>query len=274
VDEVWEVLLDYPIRPRARYGYGSPPHRRLHAILDRSRNQYAETLKTIIGYRDHLLRIAVDPPQEAHAPYWLSGWLPGLDLACLYGMVAQLNPRTYLEVGSGSSTQFVRRAVDDQGLRTRIISIDPSPRSEIDALCDEVVREPLEEANLEIFDQLVAGDIVFVDNSHRCFQNSDVTVMFLDVLPRLNPGAYVEFHDICLPDDYPPDYIDRFYSEQYVLAAALLAEGTRFEVVLANWFISADPELSSIVEPLWAGPRMDSVPRHGSSFWIRMAGPA
>lgn len=50
------------------------------------------------------------------------------------------NPATYLEVGSGNSTRFARRAITVHGLRTRIVSIDPEPRAVVDELCDEVVR--------------------------------------------------------------------------------------------------------------------------------------
>ena len=48
-----------------------------------------------------------------------------------------------VEVGSGYSTKFARRAIDDHSLRSRITSIDPAPRAEIDGLCDSVIRGPL-----------------------------------------------------------------------------------------------------------------------------------
>ena len=53
-----------------------------------------------------------------------------------------------------------------------------------------------------MFESLEAGDVVFVDNSHGSFMNSDVTVVMLDILPRLKQGVLVEFHDIFLPFDY------------------------------------------------------------------------
>ena len=67
---------------------------------------------------------------------------------------------------------------------------------------------------------LSAGDMVFIDNSHRAFQNSDVTVFFTEVLPALPAGVAYGIHDIFLPDDYPAGWSDRFYNEQYLLAAA------------------------------------------------------
>ena len=198
------------------------------------------------------------------------GWLGCLDIVALYSLRAELNPRVYLEVGSGFSTQFARRAISDHGLRTRIISIDPRPRADVDDVCDEVIRRPLEDVDLTVFDRLGAGDAVFVDGSHRSFTNSDATVMFLDVLPGLESGVHVGFHDIRLPDDYPPEWWHRFYSEQYLLAAYLLAEGTKFDITFPAWFIGGDEQLSQILAPLWNDGRLTGIVRDGSSFWIRM----
>jgi hypothetical protein len=264
------IALDYAVEPRARWGHGRPPHRVLAEILGRRRDRYRTELLGILEQREHFLAIPVEAGADASQPHWVNGWLPGLDSAALYTFLARGNPRTYLEVGSGNSTKFARRAIADHGLRTRLVSIDPSPRAEVDALCDEVVREPAESVNLGVFDRLEEGDILFVDNSHRCLQNSDATAMFLDVLPRLKPGVLVEFHDICLPDDYPPEWFERFYSEQYLLAAYLLAPGSRVDTVLPNHFVSRDPELCRVLDALWDDPRLPGVKHQGgSSFWLR-----
>jgi Holliday junction resolvasome RuvABC ATP-dependent DNA helicase subunit len=64
-----------------------------------------------------------------------------------------------------------------------ITSINPSPRTEIDENCDEFYQKPIEKIDLILFEKLKSGDIVFFDNSHRLFSNSEITVMFPDVLP-------------------------------------------------------------------------------------------
>jgi hypothetical protein len=114
-----------------------------------------------------------------------------------------------------------------------------------------------------------------MDGSHRSFMNSDVTVFFLEVLPRLQSGVLVHMHDIFLPEDYPPHsmlnfYPHRYWSEQYLLAASLLAGHQNYDVLLPNYFISITSELSDILNPLWTNPRMEGVPRGGSSFWIQI----
>ena len=263
------IELDYPFTPQVRWGGKRPSHPQLTKILERGRDTYRAQLDLILEQRDFFLEIPVHESSPAK-PCWVNGWLPGLDSAALYSFIAATNPAIYMEVGSGNSTRFARRAIADHATGTRIVSIDPEPRASVDSLCDEVIREQAETVKLETFDRLGAGDILFIDNSHRCLQNSDATVMFLDVLPRLAAGVLVEFHDITLPDDYPKEWLDRAYSEQYLLAAYLLAEGSRFEVVLPNHFASHDPELRSRTAAMWDHPHFQGVERHGGSFWIRM----
>jgi hypothetical protein len=60
----------------------------------------------------------------------------------------------------------------------------------------------------------------------------------------------VHIHDIYLPYDYPQDMCDRFYSEQYVLAALLLANPARYELLFPGIFVSEDKELSGLLAPL------------------------
>ena len=274
------VFIDYPVTPAARYGYGKPPHPQLSELIAKDCAGYKATLEKFWDFRDGLLRIPVQPsiPTE---PAWVNKWLSPFDLASLYCLVALNHPTRYLEVGSGISTCVARRAVRDHELRTRIISIDPQPRAEIDSLCNSVIRQPLESVDLAVFDQLAPGDILFIDSSHRVFTNSDVTVVFLDILPRLAPGVLVHLHDIFLPYDYPPEWRDRYYSEQYMLAAMLLGQTSRFRIALPNAFISHDPDLGAVLAPLWEdahfacqspanGPQ--KAPDRsglGSSFWLR-----
>jgi hypothetical protein len=192
-----------------------------------------------------------------------------LDLIVLYSTVVSQSPRTYIEVGSGCSTAFVRHAVRRHDLGTRIVSIDPEPRAEIDRLCDEIIRSPLEDVDPAVFGDLQPGDVFFLDGSHRCFTNSDVTVAFLELLPRLPAGVVVGIDDIYLPYDYPPDWSNRFYSEQYVLAAWLLGGGRGLDLRCANYFASVDRSLSGIVAPLWSeGGVFDGLPKGGNGFWV------
>ncbi|MFD5552860.1 class I SAM-dependent methyltransferase [Streptomyces sp. NPDC127068] len=260
------VFLDHVVTPRPRAELGP-----VREVLEAGREAYAQRLTGFLAHADHLARIPVEGRERGSTPYWGNTWLSPLDALGLYGMLAEHQPARYLEIGSGNSTKFVRRAVTDLGLKTRVTSIDPQPRATIDHLCDEVVRVPLQDASHAVFEELEAGDIVFLDGSHRLHMGSDVMVFFFELLPRLKPGVLIQVHDIMLPGDYPESWRWRLYSEQYLLAAMLTAAPERFDVQLPNAFIHGDPELSGILRPLW---RRLGVTRHfdPGSFWWRHQG--
>ena len=151
------VFLDYPIDPRPRYGYGLPPHPELYALIDSNRRAYAEALRSLEPFTERLSKIREVEDAGSTQPHWRNDYIPGLDALTLYCFPAISNAALYVEVGSGNSTKFVRRSIGDNGLPTKIVSIDPCPRAEIDRLCDEVVRQPLENIDLGIFDRLGAG---------------------------------------------------------------------------------------------------------------------
>ncbi|MEU4505807.1 class I SAM-dependent methyltransferase [Streptomyces sp. NPDC024089] len=260
------VFLDHVVTPEPRAELGP-----VRELLEKNRKCYAEHLTGFLEYADQLAGIPLKGVEKASTAYWGNTWLPPLDALSLYGFLASERPARYLEVGSGNSTKFARQAVRDLGLDTRITSIDPEPRAHIDHLCDEVVRVPLQDADLGVFAELEPGDILFIDGSHRLHMGSDVMVFFCELLPRLKPGVLIQVHDIMLPADYPESWRWRLYSEQYLLAALLTAAPERFDVRLPNAFIHADPELRKIVAPLW---RRLGVTKHfhPGSFWWRHAG--
>jgi hypothetical protein len=138
-------------------------------------------------------------------------------------------------------------------------------------VCDEVIRVPLEQADLSIFDRVQAGDMIFVDSSHQTFTNSDVVTFMLDVLPELPRGVLIGVHDILLPDDYLPMWQRYWFSEQYLVAAYLLAEGEWLRPVLACNYASSHPELQKVFAPLWADPRMEGVDHRGFVLWLSIA---
>ena len=267
------IALDYPVHPRPRYGYGKPPHARLSHLIDARRASYKSLLESFLLYKSDIWKIEDSAGEDRRTPAWINGFLTALDAATLYGLIRLHRPRLYVEIGSGHSTRFARRAIEDQQLNTTIVSVDPHPRTELRTIADRVIEQPVEEMTLEVFESLQSGDILFVDHSHRVFTNSDATVVFMDILPKLNPGVLVHFHDIFLPSDYPPEWNDRYYSEQYLLACHLLAHTQSFDILLANSFVSSDSELSSIVADLWLHPAMKGVEKDGCSFWVQIKEP-
>jgi predicted O-methyltransferase YrrM len=264
----YPIYLEYEVKPTPRYGYGKPAHPQLEELIGRNRESYAELLKRFLTYKDDLLKIDLDA-KRPEDPRWHDVWFQGLDAVALYSMIALNDPARYIEIGSGSSTKFVRRAIRDHGLRTHVTSIDPNPRHEVDGLCDRIVRSPLEEVDLSVFDALEPGDVFFLDGSHRVFTNNDVVVAFLEVLPKLRPGVIVHIHDIFLPWDYPPQFEKLYYAEQYMLATHLLAKGDEVDIILPNFYVSVTPELHHVLDPLWDRFTWSGTVTNGLSFWFR-----
>ncbi len=265
------LFLEYKVELQPRYGHGKPPHPDLLRLIEKHRLNYEGLLGKVLRYKEYLWAIQdAKVEKDATKPAWNNQYLPGLDIATLYMMLAEFRPGQYVEVGSGHSTRVAYKAKKEQGLDTKIISIDPAPRAEVEGLATEVLRMPFEKVDTGFLLDLGPDDILFIDNSHRILPNSDATVFFLEILPRLRPGVIVHIHDVYLPYDYPPFMCERFYSEQYGLAMNLLANPGRYVPILPNYFISEDAALASVVEPLWAHPNLQGVERHGGSFWLRI----
>lgn len=201
-----------------------------------------------------------DPTDEV-SPFWNNTFFTGMDARAAYALVRSLAPARVVEIGSGNSTRFLRKAIRDGKLATRITCIDPAPRLAVKAVADEIRTESIISTPLDYFSSLQPGDILFFDGSHLCFHDSDVTHFFMRVLPAVPRGVLVQVHDIFLPEEYPEDFDIRYYSEQYMLAAflygnsnwkpllpihylygqgALNADGCSFWIV--NGFVP-DPEL-------------------------------
>ncbi|OQA01078.1 MAG: hypothetical protein BWY70_00501 [Bacteroidetes bacterium ADurb.Bin408] len=267
------LFLDYKVHMTPRWGHGKPPHKRLYTIIDEHRAAYKLLLEKALMYKDRFWAIKnADTETDAAQPAWNNSFLPGLDIVMLYTILSEYKPGKYIEIGSGNSTKVAYKAATENNPGMEIISVDPMPRAEIDRLATMVVRHPFENTDLSLLSTLNAGDVLFVDNSHRLFPNSDATVFFMEVLPELNKGVIVHIHDVYLPYDYPQFMCDRGYSEQYGLAAFLMANPAKYKPLMPCYFVSEDAALSAVLAPLWEHKYLSSVEKHGGSFWLVIGG--
>lgn len=268
------VFLEYAVNPIPRFGHGKPPQPVFLEMFETRTSAFGQITDAILDLEALFAEIAAGPADAL--PRFRNGWIPALDAFLLCHFVHHRRPRSYLEIGSGNSTAFVKRCITKYSLPTSITSIDPQPRRGIDELCDHVIRSGLENTDLDVFSGLQSGDVIFVDNSHRCFPNSDCTVFMMEVMPQLPPGLLVGLHDIFLPDDYLPFQAARFYSEQYLLACYMLGGFVGFDVVYPAWYEyyygTAANKLAPLYQTLNLRDGPDSV-RHGCSFWFETTGP-
>lgn len=180
------------------------------------------------------------------------------DSSCAYAMVRHFQPNTIIEIGCGQSTRVIRAALDRQKQETgnagTLTCIDPKPRKEIEGIADKITYKSVLDVDEEVFAPLKAGDVLFIDGSHYAFNGTDVTYLFLEILPRLPSGVIVHVHDIYLPYEYPYAFSIRWYNEQYLLAALILDQA-KWEVQLPVHALVREGVLAEELD--------------GGSFWFR-----
>lgn len=221
----------------------------------------AAAIDTLEGLGEDLRRIEGDAP--APQPRWNQDWFCGLDAAMLYTLIRARAPQRVIEIGSGHSTRFACRAIQDGALATQVVAIDPQPRADLGRLAIRFERTTLQEADRALFDTLQAGDVLFVDSSHILMPGSDVELVLTEILPRLPAGALVHFHDIFLPDGYPAGWTWRGYNEQSAVAGLMLNGGWR--ILFASHYAA-----SRFRDRLAAGP-LGQVPAAAgpvTSLWL------
>ena len=70
--------------------------------------------------------------------------------------------------------------------------------------------------------------------------NSDVSVFFIDVLPRIKPGVIVHIHDIALPWDYDAFFKNWYWNETYLLAVYMMGNMHRIRPIAPTAFLCRD----------------------------------
>jgi predicted O-methyltransferase YrrM len=216
------------------------------------------------------------PPRrsaERGAYFTDNGSFEAVDGELAYAMVRHLRPKRVIEIGSGFSTLALAaacRANEAEGSPSALVSIDPYPRAGLlDGVSGlEALRQlPAQDVALEELTSLAANDVLFVDSSHVVRTRGEVNLVVLEVLPVLDPGVIVHFHDLFLPYEYHRGFLEggRFFTEQY-LVQAFLAMNPAYEVVLAAHALLRDrrPALAELVPSLGE--------HQPSSFWIRRRG--
>jgi hypothetical protein len=167
---------------------------------------------------------------------------PPCDSATLYSMVRHLKPKRYIEVGCGYSSRaciaaLKENAADGHPCHSTFIEPYPPPHLTEIKLPGELIAKKIEQVPLERFQQLEAGDILFIDTSHVIKVQNDCEFELLHVLPSLKPGVIVHIHDIFTPYDYPAEWLvgdgpnHGGNNEQYAFEC-LLSGGETWEVIL------------------------------------------
>lgn len=151
------------------------------------------------------------------------------DASVYFSVLLEYRPRRVVEVGAGFSScllldtreEFLKGAVD-------LTLIDPS-FERLNELADaagiagvRLLECQIQEAPIDLFEQLGANDILFIDSSHVAKTGSDVNYYLFEILPRLSSGVIIHIHDILYPFEYPEAWViddQRSWNEAYAVRA-------------------------------------------------------
>jgi hypothetical protein len=191
-----------------------------------------------------------------------NGFFETVDAEVAYSIVRARKPRRVIEVGGGNSTRLLASAMRknaDDGSSGELVSIEPHPDELLQRGfpgLSKLLPVPVQEVPPQFFDQLEAGDVLFLDSSHVVALGSDVVFEILEILPRLKPGVLVHFHDIFMPAEYPEKFVKQnlcFWGEQYMLQA-FLCGNRNFRVVWSSSMMQMTyPKILRAIFPRWQG---------------------
>lgn len=167
------------------------------------------------------------------------------DALIYWSMLRTLKPRRIIEVGSGFSSALALDTIDLTSMETDCIFIDPHPAVAEEATAPlaprhKILPQRVQDVDLRIFESLQKNDLFFVDSSHIVKTGSDVCFELHQILPLLNPGVIVHFHDIFFPFEYPKEWAvknNHSWNEIYILQSFMMYN-SQFEILFFNHYIA------------------------------------
>ncbi len=194
------------------------------------------------------------------------------DAVALFGIIMEFRPKRLIEAGSGFSS-CVSMDTNDAffGGAIEMTFMDPYPQTllalipEDDPYRRRVKTLALQDAPDEMFSQLQANDILFIDTSHVAKTGSDVNDAVFRIFPLIAAGVLIHVHDIFDGFEYPEKWIieeNRSWNEAYLLRA-FLENNCAVEIIYFNdWLYKNCLKLIQNQMPLCAR-------NSGGSIWLR-----
>ena len=206
-----------------------------------------------------------------------------VDGAVLHAMMAKYRPRNVIEVGSGSSSACMIDASEMHGLNTRFKFVEPEPQYCLDKVLKKddynntgvtLIREWVQKVPPAEFKVLGENDILFIDSSHVSKPGSDVNYLLTEILPTLNKGVIIHFHDIYYPFEYTKEYLlelKLLWSEVYSVHNFLLFNSS-FKILFFSDYmrlkVAEDPSLASKFPQAASSPFFNH-PVRPKNLWIQ-----
>ncbi len=200
--------------------------------------------------------------------------------AYTHSIIRKYKPKIIIEFGSGNSSKVISSAIEKNKIECNIDCnysiIDPYPselikNNELKSIT-KLYEEKAENMDISLFKELKKDDILFIDSSHMVRAGSDVNYAILEVLPKLNKGVIIHFHDIPMPYEYNKVYFTNpnfrvFWTESYLLQAFLI-NNNKVEIIAALKFLMTEKiDLFSKVFKHYDSVKHKLI---SESFWMRI----
>lgn len=213
-----------------------------------------------------------DEKQPGYRYYFHNDFYCYADAYFLYALMRELRPQRIVEVGSGFSSAVMLDTNEHFLQRQASLTfIEPNPERlhaqirPTDASQVTIIQDFVQNVPMEVFTNLQKNDILFIDSSHVGKIGSDVLYELFTILPLLQEGVVIHFHDIFYPFEYPRTWLEqegRAWNEAYFLRAFLQYNET-FEIILFNHYLGTKHgNMLSKNTPLCAE-------NTGGSLWLR-----
>jgi Methyltransferase domain len=203
--------------------------------------------------------------------YYENGSYSYSDGIFLHCVLRHLRPQRIIEIGCGFSSCVILDTNERYlGEKVACTFIEPHAERFLSLVTpgDEkrihLLQKRLQEVDLRAFEQLEANDVLFVDSTHVSKVGSDVNQIVFEVLPRLQSGVWVHFHDVFYPFEYPKEWIyeGRAWNEDYLLRAFLLFNNS-FEIQFFNSYLEH-------FHAAWFWKEMPlCMKKPGASLWLK-----
>jgi len=194
-----------------------------------------------------------------------------MDSLVIFSMIMKNKPKRIVEIGSGFSSGLMmeinERYFDN---KIDITFIEPYPQLLYERMHKgdksryKVIPNGVQGVSLDVFKQLKKDDILFIDSTHVSKFNSDVNYEIFDILPELDKGVIIHFHDVLDGFEYPIYWLEKgwAWNEDYMLRAFLMNNNEYEVLLMTNYMTNHYPELLKKSYP------KDDV-LNGGALWIR-----
>jgi hypothetical protein len=203
----------------------------------------SELLQEYTGYYKDIA--FPEKPTPGHRYYHDNVWFSYSDAIFLYCFLRKHALKRIIEIGSGFSSAAMLDTIDDIFTQSpEITFIEPHPDRLYELLKEgdkeriSLIEKKIQDVSLDILLKLEAGDLLLIDSSHVMKCNSDVHYIMFEILPRLQPGVFVHFHDVFYPFEYPSEWLLKgwFWNENYFLRA-FLSYNTEWKIIFFNTYM-------------------------------------